>query len=393
MKQLLPLVGKKVIKVVTGVRRCGKSTMMEILRDVLLTQGVAKSQIININLEDYDNLELRDPRKLYDYVNARIATGKTTYIFLDEIQHVKEYADVVDALFMKPDTDLYVTGSNAYLLSSEIATLLSGRYIEIKMLPLSFAEYVSALGDEKDLGRKYAAYISQSSFPYALDLRDSTTAQHEYLSGIYSTVVLKDIMQRRNISDAMMLESIIRFVMDNIGNTLSTKKIADTMTSVGRKIDTKTVEKYLTALQESFIVYKAPRYNIRGRQLLKTMEKYYLVDVALRRVLLGARAADTGHILENVVYLELLRRTRRVYIGKMDEQEVDFVCEDDEGLSYYQVAATVREATTLASELAPFRNINDHFPKFLLTLDEEPEINHNGIRQLNVLQWLLQQPQ
>ena len=316
LRKLSSLRDKRIIKIITGVRRCGKSTMLEIMQDELCNSGVEKERIIAINLEDYDYKELRYPDSLYAHVTSRLHKSKMTYVFLDEIQHVDRFADVLDALYIKPNVDLYVTGSNAFLLSSEIATLLSGRYVEIKMLPLSFSEFVESTRDERELGRKYIDYVTNSSFPYTAELRDDTTVINEYLEGIYSTIVLKDVMQRKSIGDAMMLESVLQFMMDNVGNTLSTKKIADTMTSSGRKIDVKTVEKYLSALQESFILYRAGRYNVKGKQLLKTMEKYYLVDVALRRVMLGRQGVDVGHLLENVVYLELLRRNQHVFIGK-----------------------------------------------------------------------------
>lgn len=389
LRKLESLRDKQVIKIITGVRRCGKSTMLEIMQDELRKTGVENEQIIAINLEDYDNKELRDPDALYAHVNSRLQKTKMTYVFLDEIQHVDRFADVLDALYIKPNVDLYITGSNAFLLSSEIATLLSGRYIEIKMLPLSFAEFIESSGNDLELGRKYVDYVTNSSFPYTVELRDNTTVINEYLQGIYNTIVLKDVMQRKSIKDAMMLESVLSFMMDNIGNTLSTKKIADTMTSSGRKIDVKTVEKYLSALQESFILYRAGRYNVKGKQLLKTLEKYYLVDVALRRVMLGRQGVDVGHILENVVYLELLRHNQHVFIGKVGDLEVDFVTINNEQTSFYQVSASVRNTDTLERELAPLKAIKDHNPKWLLTLDDDPDANYNGIRKVNVLKWLL----
>lgn len=389
LRKLESLRDKQVIKIITGVRRCGKSTMLEIMQDELRKTGVENEQIIAINLEDYDNKELRDPDALYAHVNSRLQKTKMTYVFLDEIQHVDRFADVLDALYIKPNVDLYITGSNAFLLSSEIATLLSGRYIEIKMLPLSFAEFIESTGNDLELGRKYVDYVTNSSFPYTVELRDNTTVINEYLQGIYNTIVLKDVMQRKSIKDAMMLESVLSFMMDNIGNTLSTKKIADTMTSSGRKIDVKTVEKYLSALQESFILYRAGRYNVKGKQLLKTLEKYYLVDVALRRVMLGRQGVDVGHILENVVYLELLRHNQHVFIGKVGDLEVDFVTINNEQTSFYQVSASVRDTDTLERELAPLKAIKDHNPKWLLTLDDDPDANYNGIRKMNGLNWLL----
>jgi len=390
LNKLLALKDKQIIKIVTGIRRCGKSTLLEMYQHRLLLNGVESNQIIAVNFESFDFLELRDPKKLYEYINSRISVTKMNYIFLDEIQHVYKFPDVVNSLFIKKNVDLYITGSNAYMLSSEIATLISGRYVEIPMLPLSFKEYVQSTGDMRDLSLKYANYTRYGGFPYSLELRDQPQELNDYLRGIYSTIVLKDVVDRKKVSDVMMLENVMRFAFDNIGNILSTKRIADTMTSNGHKIDVKTVEKYLSALIESFVLYQAKRYNIKGKQYLKTLEKYYVVDMGLRSMLLGSASFDVGHILENVVYLELLRRGRQMYLGKVDELEVDFVATDADSLCYYQVAATVREPSTLLRELAPLQNINDNNPKYLLSLDDESNISHNGIMQINVLEWLLQ---
>lgn len=390
LKQLINWRDKKVIKVITGVRRCGKSTLMDLYKSCLLEQGVANEQIISINFEDYDYIDLLEPRNFYAYVKERILSdGRMTYCFFDEIQNVKDFERVVDSLYIKPNVDIYITGSNAYMLSSELATLLSGRYVEIKMLPLSFKEYVEASGDERELARKYRRYIETSSFPYVLDMKQDARVIREYLNGIYNTIVVKDITQRNKFPDTMMLESVLRFAYDNIGNILSTKKIADTMTSDGRKIDTKTVEKYLNALMESYMLYQCKRYNIKGKQYLKTLDKYYAVDMGMRKVLLGSKAMDAGHILENIVYLELLRRGYDVYIGKVDDLEVDFVAMDDKGMTYYQVSATVRDEKTLKRELASLQSINDHYPKILLTLDDDPEMEYAGIRKINAVDWLL----
>lgn len=391
MAKLRALRDKAIIKVITGVRRCGKSTLMQLFQKELLQSGVSEKQIISINFEDYDFVELRNAKALYQHVVARLVEGTPNYVFLDEIQHVDNYADVVDALFVKENVDLYITGSNAYLLSSEIATLLSGRYVELQLLPLSFKEYVNATGNANDLERKYADYITFSSFPYAMAFDREVQMTNDYLRGIYSTIVLKDVMHRHSIGDAMMLENVMAFMADNIGNTLSVKKIADTLTSSGRKVDVKTIEKYLSALCQSFILYPAKRYNIKGRQLLKTMEKYYLVDVALRNTLLGSANADFGRILENVVYLELLRRYPNVYIGKTDAFEIDFVAVNMQEVAYYQVAATVRDEATLERELHPLKMVKDNYPKTVLSLDVAPVAYHNGIKIQNVLDWLLEQ--
>ena len=388
LDKLIAFRGKRLIKVVTGIRRCGKSTLMEIYRDWLIGQGVAQDQIVSINFEDFDFYDLREPQALYAYVKERLAEGRMTYVFFDEIQHVERFPDVVNSLYIKSDVDVCITGSNAYMLSSEIATLLSGRYVEIPMLPLSFREYLEGRGDTGDLPGMYADYIASSSFPYALDL-DTSAQVTDYLGGVYNTIIVKDIITRKKIADVMMLESVVRFAADNIGNMLSTKRIADIMTADGRKIDQKTVERYISALCETFVLYQARRYNIRGGQFLKTLEKYYLVDMGLRRTLLGNRSFDAGRILENVVYLELLRRQKKVYVGKMDNLEVDFVAMDEEGIDYYQVAATVRDERTLQRELAPLRRIDDQYPKVILTLDEDPDADYAGIRRTNALRWLV----
>ena len=361
LSKLIAFKDKNLIKVITGIRRCGKSTIMEIYRDWLLQHGVLQEQIVYLNFEDYDYYELRDPKNLYAYIKPLIQTDRMTYIFFDEIQHVKDFPDIINSLNLKSTVDLYITGSNAYMLSSEIATYLSGRYVEIAMLPLSFREYVDGIGGTANLSQAYMEYISKSSFPYTLDL-DSSSEISDYLNGVYNTIVVKDIMARKKLPDVMMLESVIRFVADNIGNILSTKRIADIMTADGRKIDQKTVERYLSALCETFFVYEAKRFNIKGKQLLKTLGKYYLVDIGLRRMLLGSRSFDAGRILENIVYLELLHRQKKVYIGKMDALEVDFVAMDEDGIVYYQVAATVRDEATLNRELASLQQINDQYP-------------------------------
>lgn len=388
LDKLIAFKDKKLIKVITGIRRCGKSTIMEIFRDWLLNNGVSPEQILYLNFEDYDNIELRNPLALHQYIKPLILPDKPTYIFFDEIQHVKDFPDIINSINLKPNVDVYVTGSNVYMLSNEIATLLSGRYVEIAMLPLSFKEYVEGCGGSDNLEKAYTNYITQSSFPYTLAL-DRPKDITDYLNGVYNTVVMKDIISRKKIQDVMMLESVIRFVADNIGNMLSTKRIADIMTADGRKIDQKTVEKYLTSLCETFFVYEAKRYNVKGKQLLKTLGKYYLVDVGLRRMLLGGRSFDAGRLLENVVYLELLRRQKSVYIGKIDNLEVDFVAIDENDIVYYQVAATVRDEATLKHELSSLQQINDQYPKYILTLDEDPEADYDGIKRINALKWLM----
>ena len=266
LNRLIALRDKHIIKIVTGIRRCGKSTLFEIFQDYLINNGVSNDQIISINFEDYDYEELTDPRKLYEYIKDKIICNKKMYVFLDEIQNVNDFHKVVDSLFIKKNIDLYLTGSNAYMLSSEIATLISGRYVEIKMLPLSFKEYVQSTGDTNNLNKKYRDYIEFSSFPYVLELKNQYKEINVYLESLLNTIILKDIVQRNKISDILMLKSVLRFLFDNIGNQLSSKKIADTLTSNGRKIDSRTVEKYINFLMESYVIYQANRYNIKGKE-------------------------------------------------------------------------------------------------------------------------------
>ena len=389
MQQLRDFKDKQVIKVVTGIRRCGKSTLMEMFRDELLAEGVAPEQIIYINFEDIEYIDVTDFKVLYEHIKKRLVSSRKNYIFLDEVQQVEGFERAINSLYIMKNTDIYITGSNAYMLSGELATLLTGRYVEIKMLPLSFKEYVSYWPDNSELGRKYRHYTQYGGFPYILEFGENHKAIREYIGGIYSTAILKDVVARKTINDVSMLESIVRFLFDNIGNICSMKKISDTMTSAGRKISSKTVENYIQALVDGFIVYPARRYDIKGKQYLRTGEKYYLVDMGLRYYLLGDRNADVGYILENIVYLELIRRGYQVYIGKIGEYEVDFIASNDQQLEYYQVAATVRDKKTLERELRSLEEIKDHNPKFLITLDDDPPVSHNGIKQINVLDFLL----
>ena len=390
LEQLKNFKDKQLIKVVTGIRRCGKSTLFDLYCDYLKGQGILPEQIIRINLEDPDNHYLDGYLKLYNLIKEQLIAEKINYIFIDEVQNVPEFQKAIDGLFIKKNCDVYITGSNAYLLSGELATLLSGRYVEIKMLPLSFSEFVGGIDDRSDLILKYQRYIQNGSFPYLLKLERKQDIQ-AYLEGIYNTIILKDIAARKHISDINMLDSVIRYMFDNIGNLCSSTQIANTMTSNGRKISVHTVESYLSALVESFVLYKIGRYDIKGKQYLSTGAKYYLADIGLRYYLLGTRKADREHILENVVFLELLRRGYEVHIGKLGQTEVDFLAIDSNSEEYYQVAYTVSDENgeTLARELAPLDAIKDHNPKYLLTMDFEPLTSHNGIKQINVLQWLL----
>lgn len=388
LEQLIRFREKEVIKVVTGIRRCGKSTLFDLYCEYLVQDGVSKDQIIRVNMEDPDYHDIRDYMQLYDWIRQQMHSEKMNYILIDEVQNVPEFQKAVDGLYIKKNCDVYITGSNAYLLSGELATLLAGRYVEIKMLPLSFKEYLSALEDKTDLMLKYQNYIQNGSFPYVVQLEKKRDI-HAYLEGIYTSIILKDIMARYRIADTGGLDSVIRFMFDNVGNLCSATKIANTMTTAGRKIAISTVENYLGALTECFILYKAGRYDVKGKQYLTTGNKYYLCDIGLRYYLLGTKRADLGHILENVVYLELLRRGYEVYIGKVGNAEIDFIAIGEEGEEYYQVALTVMEESTLEWELAPLESIRDHNPKYLLTMDFTPLTSHNGIKQWNVLEWLM----
>ena len=392
---------RQIIKVVSGVRRCGKSTLFEIYKDFLLENGVEKNQIISINFEDMDYEELTDYKKLYEYIKSKMIEDKKNYIFLDEIQHVDKFEKVVDSLFIKENTDLYITGSNVYFMSSELATLLSGRYIELKMLPLSFKEYYQAKLEYekmeqqenrtlKTLIQYYNEYIVNSSFPYTLQLDSDLKNIHEYLSGIYNSVLLKDIVARLKISDVMRLESVVKYIFDNIGNLTSLSKIANTLTSMGRKTDAKTIEKYIRGLTDSLLVHEVSRYNIKGKEFLSTLSKYYVADLGLRQMILGNRNIDMGHILENIIYLELLRRKGNVYVGQFDKNEIDFVVINSNEIEYYQVALTVLDENTLKRELDAFKNIKDNYPKYLITLDDVMvNTDYDGIKVVNALEWLL----
>ena len=388
LERLRNLKHKKLIKIITGIRRCGKSTVMEMFRDELLENGVDENQIIFLNFEDYDNKHLRNPDELYSYIKERL-TQKMNYIFLDEIQRVENFPEIVDSLYIKDNVDIYITGSNSSLLSSEIATLISGRYVEIKMLPLSFTEFVQATKQEKQLSQAYRQYVETSSFPYVIELLKTPDEINSYLEGIYNTILVKDIIDRKKIADTLVLKSVSQFLFDNIGLELSSKRIADTLTSNGRKSDSKTIEKYITSLEESFIVYKASRYNIKGKEYLKSLEKYYVSDIGLRNFMLGKKAMDVGHILENIVYLELIRRGYEVYVGKVDDMEIDFVAQNTQGNTYIQVSASVRDENTLARELKPLKAVRDNYPKILLTLDDDPDGDYDGIIRKNALDWLM----
>lgn len=392
LNQLIAYRDKKIIKVVTGVRRCGKSTLFELYKDYLISTGVGAEQIISINLEDLEYDDLLDYKTLYKYVQERLQKNKTTYVFIDEVQNCKSFERVVDSLFIKDKIDVYITGSNAYMLSGELATLLSGRYITIDMMPLSFKEYCQAVSTSNNtLNEKFNNYLKFGSFPYGALLEQSAAMIMPYLEGIYNTILIKDVSIREGIKDVSVLESIVKTLASAIGSPISIKKIADTIQSGGRKISVNTVDSYVRSLKDSYIFYRADRYDIKGGQHLKTLGKYYIVDTGIRQMLLSQGSPDLGHLIENIVYLELRRRGNRVNVGKLEQKEVDFVVSSLEGLKYYQVAASVLDEKTLFREIEPLQKIEDNYPKILLTLDEIGKgMNYNGIRQINLIDWLLE---
>ncbi len=389
LDELIRWKDKDLIKVVTGIRRCGKSTLFDLFIDYLKMSGVKSNQIIYINLEDAD-YDFKDYKELYHFINEKIISEDNFYVFLDEVQNVPGFQRAVDSLYIKKNVDVYITGSNAYILSGELATLLSGRYIEIKMLPLSFKEYVSAF-DNNNYQQLFLDYMRNGGMPGNINiLKSNVNDLDKYLDGIFSTIVYKDIMARNNITDKLLLESVIKYIFDSIGSPISIKKISDTLTSKGISTSNHTVENYITALLESFLIYKAERFDVKGKNLLARDYKYYVVDSGLRSYLLGKKAdSDMGHILENIVYLELLRRGYKVYVGKVDDLEVDFVAENRDGLRYYQVALTVRDEKVLERELRSLQKTGDHYPKTLLTLDMDLETDYDGIKKINVVDWLL----
>lgn len=391
LEQLKAFKDKDLIKVVTGIRRCGKSTLFDLFIDYLKEMGVKDEQIIKINLEDpdYNFVNYKD---FYDFVNGKITKDKKYYVFLDEVQTVPLFQKAVDGLYIKKNVDVYITGSNAYLLSGELATLLSGRYVEIKMLPLSFKEYLSNFDNkEKSRYEYFLDYMKIGGMPGNLSIiRDDVNSLDMYLEGIFTTVVYKDIMTRNNISDKMLIESILKFIFDSIGSPISTKKISDTLTSKGLSTSNHTVENYISAFLDSYLIYKAERFDVKGKNLLARDYKYYVVDQGLRSYLLGKRAdSDMGHILENIVYLELLRRGHTVYVGKVDDLEIDFVAQNRDGLRYYQVALSVRDERVLERELRSLQRTGDHYPKYLLTLDMDLRADYEGITKISVVDWLL----
>lgn len=382
---LIKLKDKNIIKVVTGIRRCGKSTLFELYKNYLHETGVRDEQIISLNFENPSDMKFSDWKELYNYINDRVDSKKMYYVFLDEIQILEHFEKAVDGLFLNKNIDLYITGSNSYMLSGELATYLTGRYMQIHMLPLSFSEYLEYYGRENEL-KKYNTYIENGGFPYLLNLDNNSELINNYLDGIYNTILLKDVVSRNNVKDTLILESIVKFLFDNIGQIVSTNKISTTLNSNNRKNSVNTIESYLSYLLDSYLIYKVSRYDIRRKEYLKTGDKYYVCDLGLRNYLLGG-IKDLGSILENVIFLELKRKGYQIYIGKYDDLEVDFVLKNNDGLKYIQVALSVREEKTLERELNVLTKIKDNYPKYLITLDYD-KVDHEGIRQIPALEFL-----
>ena len=379
---------KDVIKVVTGIRRCGKTTLLELFRERLANDGVSTDSIISVNFEDPDCASFASWREAWEFIKPNIKQIGKTYIFLDEVQNVPEFEKLVDGLYSRKNLDVYITGSNAKFLSGELATFLTGRYVEIRLQPLYFAEYLTLFHD-RDPHAMFNDFLRFGGFPFAAQLVNGSRTQHDYLSGILDTILYKDVLARNGYRDAATLKRIVRFLFDNIGNLLSVNKIVGMFKSEGFSVPHATLDTYIDALCQTFLLDRVDRYDIKGRQYLKTTAKYYVADTGLRRTLLGTKGEDFGHLLENVVYLELRRRFSEIYVGVLNNGEVDFVTLDDGIPCYFQVAYTVRDEATLARELAPLKSIRDNHPKFLLTLDNDPPLDHDGITRLNIVDFIL----
>ena len=396
LDRLIDWKDEQVIKVVTGIRRCGKSTLLIQFQQWLKENGVTEEQIVSVNFEELEYEDLLDYKKLHRYLKENLASGKTTYIFLDEIQKVPYFEKVVDSLYVKPNVDLYITGSNAYMLSGDLATLLTGRYVEIKMLPLSFREFLSMTGLEPEQG--FSEYLRNGGMPYIAAMNRTNEKVSTYLEGIYNTVIVKDIEDRqarkendpskRKITDIALLKTIAKYLASVVGNPVSVRSITDYLVSNGRKISPNTVGDYVEALTESFIFYPAERFDIVGKQLLKSNRKMYIVDLGLRNHILPRKNYDLGFSLENLVYFELLRRGYRVTVGKLGNTEVDFVAEKQGAYQYFQVTADMTAKETFEREIRPLENIRDNYEKMILTMDRLTPGNYNGIRVQYLLDWL-----
>jgi len=383
---------RDLIKVITGVRRCGKSTLLLQFQEVLRAENPIVSIVsINLDFAEFRFLAEKNWKEIYDYIQNLLQKGVKNYVFIDEIQNITEFEKLLESLYVNPDVDLYVTGSNAYLLSSELATLLTGRAFEINVLPFSFAEYLEYTGKSANPDRAFADFMRTGGFPEAVGLaQESENFAYEYLATVFQNIYQNDIQKRHTIYYETAYREVVHFLIDSIGSLVSAGNIAKVLTANGKKIDNKTVSKYIDTLVESYLFYKVNRYDIRGKQHLATLEKYYLVDLGLRNSLLGKElSTDAGHLLENVIFLELQRRDEQVWVGKADHLEVDFVARGKDGYTkYIQVALTVKDQKTLDRELAPFAKIPDYNERLLITMDYEKG-SHNGVKQINAIDWLL----
>lgn len=398
LEQLLLHKDVDLVKIVTGIRRCGKSTLLDLFHQHLKESGVPEENIIHMNLESLRYRALTDYLAFYDHVSARIAKTGKTYLIFDELQAVEHWEKAVESFRLDFDVDIYITGSNAYLLSTEFSTLLSGRYVEIRMLPLSFQEFLTFYEFEPSVttDEKFQKYLQYGGMPILREYRFQETQSTQALEGIYSTVILRDILQRNPQADQNTLQKIVLFLCSNIGSITSPNSIGNVLSSEGdltnakgKNIAGKTVERYITMLRSAFIFYSVGRYDIRGKQLLKTLGKNYIIDLGFRNMLLGYRDADRGHILENVVFLELLRRNYRVSIGKLDETEVDFIAEKPDDKRYIQVTESMQSPETRERELRPLRMIPDNYEKLVLSMDKSYISSYDGIKALNLMDWLL----
>jgi predicted AAA+ superfamily ATPase len=382
---------KSPIKVITGVRRCGKSSLLDLFEEYLLGEGVTAGAIIRMNFESLEFDDINDYKSLNEYIMKRLRPDVMAYIMLDEIQQVSQWERAVNSLRLMKNTDIYLTGSNARLLSSELSTLLSGRYAEIRMLPLSFAEFLdfNGYGRNGDMNELLNRYIEVGGFPGVTELREHKASIGPFLNGIYNTVIMKDVVQGGAVRDPALLDNLVRFMASNIGNSISTKKISDSLTSAGRKTSSDTIDNYLQLLENAFILYRARRYDLKGKLHLKTQEKFYFVDTGIRGDLIGIRNKDYGFILENIVYFELLRRGYEVAVGKLGTLEVDFVATKADKIAYYQVTATMMNEETRERELKPLRDIPDNYEKVVLSMDRTPVTDYAGIQNINLTDFLL----
>lgn len=397
LEQLKSWKDEMVVKVVTGIRRCGKSTLLMQYQDYLRENSIATDQIISINFEELEYEHLLDYRALYEYIKERLCADKMTYIFLDEIQKVPDFQKVVDSLYVKKNTDVYITGSNAYMLSGDLATLLTGRYVEISMLPLSLKEYFDITGGNPETA--FADYMKNGALPYIAVMDKTQEKVDTYLEGIYNTVIVKDIEERqsrkesdpgkRKVNDIALLKSIARFLASSIGSPISIKSVTDYLISSGRKVSSNTVSDYMEALAESYVFYPAERFDVVGKQLLKSNRKWYMVDLGLRNHILPRQNYDLGFSIENVVFFELLRRGYKVTIGKYENIEIDFVAQKQGVLTYFQVTADMTAQSTFDREMGAFYRMRDNYEKIVLTLDRFTLGNYEGIKVINVLDWLL----